>query len=1772
MHSVAPVIPSVRITGKPSPLQKDVVYTEVQAGQSLAKMLEGVRWEAIRVEVEGRPVPQSEFETTFPKAGDSILVTAYLANDMSAEDAKTATTVGAIVITIVAAVVTAVTTYGVGLAVDVPVVAGLIGGLAGAAVSIAGNLILGAVIHIKQPPKPKDARQFYGIEGSSNTQRPYGTVPIVLGQLRMVPPLLTEVYSEWLGHNRTRTNALFDFGPGNLEISEVMIGDVPLVDLAYTSRWVIGTSPDWGLGDVFTNSINETLQAGAFPSVPNPSGTYTTSADTDEILLEIFFQQTPYKTEKNEVKSVNVEFNVSFRDVNGGTFDTVAHALTHAPNSTRLSPGQWQGWCTSTKNNDIWKGSTSIPGPSGNITVDSMNAVCAASPYEPLILTIKFRPPAPGQFEVIFQNYGIREADVAANPPANQEAIDIVDSAPVWTKMRSTKYTVVPAKLNTTKGSLIIQANQDINGTLGTVSAIVGQVIPVWNGTSWVTQVSSNPAFIYRWLLTGCPATRIPVATSRVDDDTIKTWATFCTSKGFVYNDVVDQQMTLYDLLQQVAAAGRASFAMRDGKYSVALETGQTAPVQVFTPRNSSEFAGARSFADPVQGLKIKFPNQDAEYQTDERVVYPNGYNEDGSGGNIAADPAKMGEIDLPGVTSPDAVWRLGRYHLAVTQLRQNEYSFKTGIEHLVCQRGDRIKVVHDVMNWGAAWGRITDLASIFTAHSSGVNDTLTPDPWDYNNSGSFTPPNLNTGYGMKFQLLAASKLVAVRVWTPPHTGGFNGNTQVTLWGPGVQPIARKIVSGLTGGQVNTVWLDVPVDLAVGEYAVEWLWYSTIPTNVPHVTNLYAIPYQHGPIYVPENAAFFNPQAAADVNPLGGTFSGEYRSIGYKGIDPVIVSDVNVVRNQDLISTTPSNPILQEFELDEGPQGNLFGAMAYVATIRTPKADLTDNLFNELYPHNAFLTLADFVRGSATGSYFDKDGNLLFTTASDVPRYTYDAAGLFSGLLLEPAATNSVLHSEDFDNASWTKTNVAVTPNQHTWPYKTGSADRIAATEANGRHEVLSNAITVSTFDHASASVFLHAGTARYAKVSVKRRDGTLSLGTVVDLVEGTVTNSAMIEPLADGWFRVGFVDGVASGVGQAQLVVSVMADATTESFVGNGESIYATGAQLEVRPSTASGHVTSYLPTGGSPTTRALEQVLLNLPTKYNRRGGLNPNRGTLVLEVDNRTAGTVDECTYLPFGDPSTKGSIFTYGELWRFGLHAAGKYAEAGNIVDGPYVGYGRHRVAVSWWENELDPTSLDVAISANGCPVSVVTLAAVDRANLFDTADTDFFIRQLGVFNPPAMTLRKLHIYGEANDGTGELEALSVVGASLPHEFAYWCGQEVPVHPIEGEVNYGDLVAIGSSEMLAHDLIVTRIAPQADLGATITCCDYNEDVYNYDNGTPPPFTSSIEIPPFKRAIEAPDLLNVVRWNTISSANNAASVYYEGVFHVQAPQRPAEIAKLEWEIVTLRYYDIPPGAGFAIPDGVSAGYPLAYGHAEDASFWIGSNGLKNVAGGISPMVTGFGTNATPSTGTDIKTNPFGKRRQTYNGVDYDEITYVELLCWYVGVHGQRSKYVSCRIPTFGTGVFPSSTTELDGTPISNISDGQCAFDSMSLTPTVNGIQVNWAVHNNTSYPNDFTYVVLRAPDVAGVAGTYAAIKSFVGPNLTGAFLDPVTDGLAYWYKVTAKVNFSGLAEAESTPAKAQAEDVGNVTSPFVKNPNFDMGDVAWHKGSGWHIIPKP
>jgi len=281
--------------------------------------------------------------------------------------------------------------------------------------------------------------------------------------------------------------------------------------------------------------------------------------------------------------------------------------------------------------------------------------------------------------------------------------------------------------------SMQIVSSAQLSGTVDTLTAISQRKIWTWNGVdTWTFEHTSNPAWISLDIIRG-DANSDPIPDERIDFLSFYNWSLFCeelvddgtgeATTEFKYNSDCnfDASSTVYDRLTSIMSTGRATLTMREGRYAVIWEQFPTVPVQLFTSANSWGFKGSKVFTKQPHALKCTFINPLEEWQAIDHIVYNDGYNEVGvtgpevctiDGQTVDCTAATYFEnITMPLITRSSQAFRDGRYYMAQGKLRPETFTISTDIESLICERGDLIKVQHDVASAGGIPSRIVAIS-----------------------------------------------------------------------------------------------------------------------------------------------------------------------------------------------------------------------------------------------------------------------------------------------------------------------------------------------------------------------------------------------------------------------------------------------------------------------------------------------------------------------------------------------------------------------------------------------------------------------------------------------------------------------------------------------------------------------------------------------------------------------------------------------------------------------------------------------------------------------------------------------------------------------------------------------------------------------------------------------------------------------------------------------------------------------------------------------------
>lgn len=549
-----------------------------------------------------------------------------------------------------------------------------------AATTITGSLALNALV----PPALPDVAGAGGITrlnaitGQSNQVASFSPIPKVYGTPTYYPPIpMTGLpYTELVGEDQY-LRMLVVLGSGPLEIGGITVGAGESL-MTEGSSWtgdpikIGGTAIDqfedveFEIGDpddvtLFTNTIVETSVNVALDHDGDPTTedqtidenvqvTQTTETDTDEVSGDIYFPQLYTVSGQGNTRYCTVNFQVHYSPAGAGS----------------------------------WTLGTSF-------SVSSIER-------KPIRRGFRFVLPSTGQWDI----------RVTRDSTFYQQENTFFSDC-TWTVLRSIKRNVRPFDVdNTVVMALRIRATDQLGGRIDRLSVTATGIVQAYNGSTWAATATRSPIWAYVDMLTG-NATRTAQALSKMDAAELLSHANWCATEGLYFDQVYDADGTVFDRAREALSAGLCSWHVTDtGLFSAIRDQAQT-PKMVVTPRNSFDFSTEYRFPKLPHALRVQFMDA-TRWEPTERIVYDDGYNADGSGGNTAA--TRFEQLQTVGVWDADQAWKIGRYHLAQLRLRPETHSWGQDIQHLAYTRGDTVELAHDVILVGLKWGRIKSITT----------------------------------------------------------------------------------------------------------------------------------------------------------------------------------------------------------------------------------------------------------------------------------------------------------------------------------------------------------------------------------------------------------------------------------------------------------------------------------------------------------------------------------------------------------------------------------------------------------------------------------------------------------------------------------------------------------------------------------------------------------------------------------------------------------------------------------------------------------------------------------------------------------------------------------------------------------------------------------------------------------------------------------------------------------------------------------------------------
>lgn len=526
---------------------------------------------------------------------------------------------------------------------------------ASAVIAVGGSLLISSLFPPKTPEdvsgRGEEVSPTYSLSGGSNQMRPYQSMPVVMGTHRIFFDLASRPYTEYRGEDQYLYQ-IFNNSLGTVWADDFRIGTTPL--LSYSGVEIFAADANGKLAQFPGNvdsiaGANLTYAAGWINRTTSPN-TYRIGIDLEAIVFRI--------DDKGRFKSVSVDVEVQYAVAGSGNW-------VAAPTNDYYYP--------------------------------------AAVPDTPGVLRITGSTQKP-QRGTLFINVPVGQYDVRVR----RNALDENENSKVtwitnFPTMRSYQEDTATYKGQNRIG-LIIKASEQLNGVIQQLSAEVRASATFYDGDSWETTQTSNPAHWFTHFARGVYNADgklmygIGLSESQLDLNSLHQWGLFCLAEGLTFNAVIDGSQTAADIINIIAKAGLASPTWASGKLGVVFDAREASPVMSFGMsniiRNSFEVAYITEQLSDEIVVRFRNPNKDWE-QDEVRVTVPG-----------VTTPLSPASIELFGCTNATMAGKFANYLAAQQYYRKRRITWQTDFEGFVCQRGDVVLLSHDLTQWGYS-GRI---------------------------------------------------------------------------------------------------------------------------------------------------------------------------------------------------------------------------------------------------------------------------------------------------------------------------------------------------------------------------------------------------------------------------------------------------------------------------------------------------------------------------------------------------------------------------------------------------------------------------------------------------------------------------------------------------------------------------------------------------------------------------------------------------------------------------------------------------------------------------------------------------------------------------------------------------------------------------------------------------------------------------------------------------------------------------------------------------------
>ena len=497
----------------------------------------------LEASIDGRPVPRAAWASTPLAGGEIVTLRAVLAD--GGDDKNPLRTIFQIALLVAAIVVP-----------PLLFTSAWAQALAGAAITIAGGLILNALFPLPVPDaaRPGAAPEpIYSLRGGANRARPYQPLLLVLGRHRVFPDLGAAEYAE-ITDGEQYLHQIFNFGLGELAVSDLGIGDTPLASYAEVDA-EFGDAQ--GRLDLVAGNVDSiagaALEDTAFVERTTAPGTRRIGIDLVGRLFRV--------ADDGEIVANSAEVEIEWRPAAGGATQRRTVTLTsdsQAPlrRSLGYDLGQAGAWRVRVRRR-------ADPDASDRVYDDLSWAALRAYQADDGDYT--------GQTRLGLR---IRATGQLSGRLDRLSAI-VQQRVPIWDGARWTRPMAT-------------------------------------SNPAWLFRWYARGLRIAGRLVAG-----VGLADARIDEASIKAWGAWCETGGLACNAVLDRALTHADVLAMIAQCGRASPTWQTGRLGVVWEDESRPATALVTPGNivAGSFAVEYAAGQAADEIAVRYVEPDLDWQ-----------------------------------------------------------------------------------------------------------------------------------------------------------------------------------------------------------------------------------------------------------------------------------------------------------------------------------------------------------------------------------------------------------------------------------------------------------------------------------------------------------------------------------------------------------------------------------------------------------------------------------------------------------------------------------------------------------------------------------------------------------------------------------------------------------------------------------------------------------------------------------------------------------------------------------------------------------------------------------------------------------------------------------------------------------------------------------------------------------------------------------------------------------------------------------------------------